>query len=114
MKYENFKVPAYYLQKGVDKLVKYGMSTFGFYADEVGMSYCDRNRVIGKCKRAYGQTDLKELACPKNLIGERWTYYTKELKYTDEKAREILKFIDSSYENQFVPSNIKRLARGIG
>ena len=122
MKYENFKVKAYELQAGVNKLLKYGMPTFELYADEIDMSYCDRNRVIGKCIRAYGKTELKELECPKNLIGERWEYYTRDredrhkktMRYTPEKAKQLLKIIDNSYKSPFIPGDITRLAGGIG
>ena len=60
MQYENFSLAPFYLNKGVNKLLKYGMDVFELYADEVNMSFCDRNRVIAKCRAAYGRTDLKE------------------------------------------------------
>ncbi|OEU68425.1 MAG: hypothetical protein BBJ57_02350 [Desulfobacterales bacterium PC51MH44] len=122
MKYENFKITTIELHRGVQKLVKYGMDTFEMYADEIDMSYCDRNRVIAKCIKAYGKTELKEIPCLKNVIGERWEYYTydkaeprkKTMHYKTEKARELLKRIDASYNSPFVPGDITSLARRIG
>jgi hypothetical protein len=114
MNYENLRVEVYKLQIGVDKLLKYGMDTFEIYADEINMSFCDRNRVISKCIIAYGKKELNELPCPKNLIGERWEYYTKTMRHTPEKARELLKRIDISYNAPFIPSDVSRLVGGIG
>jgi len=108
VKYENFEVKAYELQKGVKKLIKYGMDTFDLYADEINMSYCDRNRVIGKCKISYGK-DLKEMPCPKELIGERWNFYTKTMGYSNEKAREIINRVGASTDY-----DITKLTQAIG
>jgi len=115
MRYENFEVEAYKLQIGVSKLMKYGMDIFELYADEVGMSYCDRNRVIGKCKISHGKTELKEMPCPKQLVGERWEFYTKVMGYSNEKTRETIKRVDASFLNEFSGKyDVTSLARGIG
>ena len=113
MRYENFSVEAYKLEVGVNKLLKYGMDTFEIYADEVGMSFCDRNRVIGKCNLAYGKK-LKEMPCPKQLIGERWNFYTKRLGYTNEKAREIIARIDTGGGTNGSIGDAAGLTKGIG
>ena len=97
------KVGNFILQKAVDKLQHYGMDVLKMYADEVGLSFCDRNRCIAKCKMAYGRQDLSEMACPDELIQVRWAYYTKTMRYTPKKAKKILKIIDDSYNKQFIP-----------
>jgi len=102
MKYEDRSFPGWLLMKGLDKLIKYGMDTFTLFADEVGIPFTDRNRIIAKAK-LITQKPYKEMACPKNLIGERWEYYTKELGYSDLVAREYLRRVDESCENQFIP-----------
>ena len=110
MKYENLEVEAYKLNIGVKKLLKYGMDTFELFADECDMSFCDRNRVIGKCNFAYGKK-LKEMPCPKELLGERWIFYTKGS--TNEKAREMIARIDTS--NKPTGSyDVNKLIEGIG
>jgi len=113
MKYEDLSVPIHLLHKGVDKLLSYGMPTFELFADEVGMGHCDRNRVIGKCRILAPDKKLMELACPPKLKGERWNYYTKKLGYSDDHARDLLKRVDESYENQFIPPNPATIARDI-
>jgi hypothetical protein len=109
MKYENFDVKVYELQSGVRKLLKYGIPTFEIYADEIDMSFCDRNRVIGKCKISYGK-ELKEMPCPKQLTGERWNFYTKTMGYTNDKAREIINRVS----NEPSGHDITKLAKGVG
>ena len=116
MRYEDLERPAYLLNRGVEKLLKYGMPTFELYADEVRLSYCDRNRVIAKCKILKPDSGFKEIECPKNLRGERWNYYTKAMRYSDEAARDIISRIGKSFESQFVPieKNLGNLTKGIG
>ena len=115
MKYEDeTPKPNFVLQKAVEKLNTYGMDILKMYADEVGLSFCDRNRCISKCKIVYGRTDLAEMACPDELTQDRWAYYTREMRYSPEKARRILKLIDDSYNNQFIPRvDAKKMAKDI-
>jgi hypothetical protein len=114
MKYENFGVKVSELQAGVYKLLKYGMDTFELYADEIGMSFCDRNRVISKGIVAHGKKELRELPCPKQLIGERWNFYTKTMGYSNEKSREAIKRIDNLCNSPFFTPDVSRLVGGIG
>jgi len=109
MKYEDLSFPGWLLTKGLEKLIKYGMDTFILFADEVDMAFCDRNRIIAKAK-LITQKPYNEIACPKNLISARWEWYTKNLGFKEDKARELLKRIDKSYENQFIPKEVKYLA----
>ena len=104
MKYEDITKPAFLLNKGVDKLLKYGPDTFDLYADEVGLSYCDRNRVIAKAKFISPNKGFKEMACPDELVGERWNFYKYRMRYPEDKIRELIKTIDDFYKNQFIPS----------
>jgi hypothetical protein len=113
MKYENFNIGVSQLYAGVEKLLKYGMSTFKSYADEINMSFCDRNRVISKCIVAHGKKELNEMVCPKNLIGERWNFFTKTMGYSNEKAREVSARLDSSFKSRG-KYDITKLAQGIG
>jgi hypothetical protein len=110
MKYENFEVGVYDLQRGVDKLLTYGMDTLELFSDENDISFCDRNRIISKCIVAHGKKELSELPCPKNLIGERWKFFTKTMGYTNEKAREIIARTDLSFNS----ADISKLVGGIG
>jgi hypothetical protein len=110
MKYENFEVGVNKLQKGVDKLLTYGMDTLELYSNEVDISFCDRNRIISKCIVAYGKKELNELPCPKNLIGERWKFFTKTMGYTDKKAREVIGRADLSFNS----ADINKLVGNIG
>ena len=103
MKYENFNTHVFILQRAVDKLNTYGMDIFEMFCNENDISYCDRNRCIAKCKIAFGRTDLKEMSCPDDMKNERLRWYKNEYRYSEKKAMELLKKIDSSYENQFVP-----------
>lgn len=111
MKYENLDVKTYQMAKGVEKLNRYGFDVFEMYAKENDFSFCDRNRVIAKCKMVHGRTDLKEMSCPDKLKGARWDYYTKTLKYSQDEARIIIGRIDDSYQKQFLPKvDINKLA----
>jgi hypothetical protein len=104
MNYESEnKLPNYVLTKAVSKLNTYGMDVFEMFCDEANIDFCDRNRCIAKCKMAYGREDLQEMACPDNLIQERWLFYTKKLSYNPKKAKAMLDLIDESYGKQFVP-----------
>ena len=104
MKYESVeKHSNFILQRAVDKLQHYGMDVFEMFANEVDMSFCDRNRCISKCKISFGRSDLLEMACPDELKRERWDHYTRTMKYSTNKARKLLDLIDKSYENQFIP-----------
>ena len=114
MRYEDLERPAYLLNRGVEKLLKYGMPTFELYADEVGLSYCDRNRVIAKCKILKPNGDFRELECPKNMHGKRWNYYTKAMRYSEDATRDLTRRIDQSFKSQFRPRNPNVLTRGIG
>jgi hypothetical protein len=114
MRYEDLSPGAFLLHKGVGKLLDYGTNVFEMFADEVGLSFTDRNRIIAKCKLADAGKGFKETPCPKKLIGERWNYYTKYLCYSESKTRELLKFTDKSYENQFIPPSVDKLIGGIG
>ena len=114
MKYENFKVHVFILQRAVDKLNTYGMDIFEMFCNENDISFCDRNRCIAKCKIAYGRDDLKEMPCPDNMKQERLRWYTKEYGFSEKKAMELFKKIDASYEKQFIPrANAETLAQGI-
>ena len=105
MKYENFKVLAFELQNGLHKLLKYGIDTFELYADEIDMSYCDRNRVISKARMAYGKIDLKEIPCPPEMRQSRWDCYSNMFKYDRNKGLDLIKGIDSAYYGtQPIPS----------
>lgn len=105
MKYEDNDKPLYFLQKALSKLITYGFDTFDLYCDEVGLSYCDRNSVIGKARIAHGKTQYREIPCPKELRGERWDFYTKTCGYSNEKAKRILDEIDKLHKagHQFDP-----------
>lgn len=103
MKYENLDTQVYLLQKAVDKLNTYGMDVFEMFCNENDISYCDRNRCIAKCKFSYNRTDLKEIGCPGDLKQERLMHYKRKYKYGDKQAIELLKKVDTSYENQFIP-----------
>ena len=94
MRYEDITKDLYLLQKGVEKIVKYGMATFTQYANEMGLSYCDRNRVIAKTRLAYGLTGLKEIPCPPELLQERLDYYVSI--YGRQKAISMLEAIDNT------------------
>ena len=113
MKYENLSTPVYLLHKGVDKLIQYGMSTFEVYADEADLGFCDRNRIIAKCKLVAPGKGFKELECPKSMHGARWFYYTKRLRYSDDAARDVIRRIDESCASQFTPRNPQELTRNI-
>ena len=92
MRYEDITKDLYLLQRGVEKIVKYGMATFTQYANEMGLSYCDRNRIIAKARMAYGLTGLKEIPCPPELMQERLDYYVSI--YGNQKAISMLEEID--------------------
>lgn len=115
MKYETeIPIPTYILNKGVHKLLQYGMDVFEMFADEAGLSFCDRNRVISKCRLAYGRLDLREVPCPDSLKSDRWNFYTRHLNYSQDKARELIKRTDKSYQTPFVPRmNIDKVATGM-
>lgn len=114
MRYDDVQTPTYLLSRGVEKLLKYGMATFTQYSDEANISFCDRNRIIAKC-RTVGKEGLKELPCPPELKQERWEHYTKRLKYSDDKARELLRQIDEFYKSEFNGKyDVNRLVAGIG
>jgi hypothetical protein len=116
MKYESEKMPpAYILDKAVRKLNQYGMDVFEMFCDEANLSYCDRNRVISKCRLAYGRDDIFEMPIPENLKNERWRFYTRKLGYSKDKALKILKLIDDSYNNQqaFTGADIGKLTGGM-
>ena len=115
MKYEDeTPKPNFVLQKAVEKLNTYGMDILKMYADEVGLSFCDRNRCISKCKIVYGRTDLVEMACPDELKRDRWEHYTKIMRFSTRKAKRLLDLIDKSYENQFIPRvDSDKLASGM-
>jgi len=106
--------PLYLLQTALGKLLKYGIDTFDYYCDEVDLSYCDRNRVLGKARLAYRKDEYLERPCPKELLDQRWKFYTKTCGYSNEKARRMLAEIDKLYESQqdFRP-NIKSLSHGV-
>ena len=115
--YEDLGFPTFLLQRGVDKLIKYGMPTFMKYAQEAGLSYCDINRIIGKSRMAGGKTELKEIPCPPEMRQKRWECYTDIYCYSENDARQLIKLIDSTYYgSQPIPesSDIRRLAGGIG
>lgn len=116
MEYENFKIQVWQLEKAVNKLLKYGMQTFEMYADEIGISFFDRNLVIGKCRIAYGRTDLKEMECPPEMRQKRLDCYTRVYRYPEKKARQMIKEIDLLYSGSQSQSigDIKSLTRGIG
>jgi len=103
MKYENLSITVFVLQKAVEKLNLYGMDIFEMFCNENDISYCDRNRCIAKAKFAYGKTNLKEMPCPDNMKQERLRWYKTEYGYSEKKALELLKKIDASYEDQFIP-----------
>jgi len=111
MVYDN-NLSTYYLNKGVDKLIKYGFDTFELFADECGMSFCDRNRVIAKCRIITGDQKYKEMPCPDDLKAARWEFYTKKMGYDNGKARDMLSKVDSAgqYNLSF---NVNDLARAI-
>jgi hypothetical protein len=113
MKYENGQIPNFVLNKAVNKLNTYGYEVFEMFANEVDMSFCDRNRCIAKCKISYGRSDLREMACPDELKRDRWDYYLKVLKYPTKKAKKLLDLIDKSYGDQFVPDIKSGLAGGM-
>jgi len=95
MKYEDISKDLFLLQKGTEKLLKYGMSTFLQYADEMDLSYCDRNRIIAKARLAYGQSGLREIPCPPELLQDRMDYYSSI--YGQKKAMKILDEVDKTY-----------------
>ena len=111
--YEDLETPVFLLQKGVEKLLKYGMPTFLNYAKEAGLSFCDINRVISKVRMAH-KVEIKEIPCPTELYSKRWDYYTKVFGYSDSVAREKIKAIDSMFTNERRFPDVKRLVRGIG
>ena len=115
MKYEDTTKELYLLQKGLSKLMQYGLATFEMFADEVGLSYCDRNRVIGKARIA-GKGDYVEQPCPRELKNERWLFYTQTCGYSNEKAKKAIAIIDASYKNKPIDRvyDINKLAGGIG
>ena len=116
MNYESDQpVAAYFLNKALLKLENYGMDVFEMYANEIDLSFCDRNRVIAKL-RFLGRNDLKEIQCPDKLKQARWLWYTKKLRYSDKHASRLISIIDNSYIAQFVPKTLEaqQLARGIG
>jgi len=116
VRYEAFDVPVFVLQKGIEKLIKYGMETFLQYSKESGLSFCDINRIISKARIAYGKKGLREFACPAELRQERLYCYTKQYRYPKETALEIIKKIDSLYSGeQFIPDprELNKLTNGM-
>lgn len=102
-KYEDDRFPVALLEKGVEKLRKYGMHTFWEFCEEVKMPFCDRNRVISKCRHAYDIANLKEQALSEDLKEARLIYYTEKLGYSQKRALSAFKIIDMRYEKQFDP-----------
>ena len=112
IKYEDFTTPIYYLQKGLDKLEKYGMPTFLQYSREVELSFCDINRVIRKAILR-GKAELKEIPCPPELRQKRLDCYTKSFRYSDNKAMELIKELETFDGTQPKSFDIEKLASGV-
>ena len=97
MNYESDgRVPNSILIRAADKLHLYGQDIFDMFCNEHDISFADRNRAIAKCKVLYQRSDLREMPCPDNLIGQRWQFYTRQLKYSTEKATKMLALIDKA------------------
>lgn len=91
------------LSKAVEILNQFGHAIFDKYCHENDFSYCDTNRCIAKCKFLYNRDDLHEYKIPDRLKQARWRHYVHICQYDTQKARELLRAIDESYENQFIP-----------
>lgn len=91
------------MSKAVDILNGYGFKTFDNFCATHDFSFCDINRCIAKCKVLYNRGDLNERPLPDRMKQERWHFYINVFKYEPRKARELLKAIDLSYQNQFTP-----------
>ena len=87
------------MMKAVEILNRNGMDFFEMFANRKGISYCDRNRCITKCRVLYQREDLKEMPCPGDLLQARWEFYTKNMGYPVAKAKSMLAKIDASFES---------------
>ena len=108
MIYEDLATGMHILHKGVQKLLQYGMSTFEIFADESHISFCDRNRIIAKCRLVAPDKQLRELPCPRDLVGSRWNCYNK-MGYSEAESRDMIKRSDDYFKDQFIPGNPKEL-----
>ena len=97
MMYENLSTPVFTLERGVQKIVKYGMKTFKKYALEAGLSYCDMNRCIAKARLAYDMPGLREMPCPPELRSLRFEHYKRNLGYSEEQTLKITNELDQLY-----------------
>jgi len=114
IKYEDIQTPVFLLDRGVQKLLKYGMATFMKYVTEAELSYCDINRCIGKVRVAYGKTEYNEIPCPPEMRQQRLDCYTKFYGYSLEKAQRIIKQVDEFYHgNQSIPCDLQKLSRDV-
>ena len=104
MQYETMdRANNHYLSKAVETLNNFGTKIFDKFCHDHDVSFCDINRCIAKCKFLYKRDDLNEYQLPDRLKQARWHHYTVICRYEPNKAREMLRAIDESYENQFIP-----------
>jgi len=104
MQYETMgRVNSNHMTKAVDILNQFGKQIFDKFCYDHDFSFCDINRCIAKCKFLYRRDDLQEYKLPPRLTQDRWHHYTVICRYHPNKARQLLRAIDKSYDNQFVP-----------